>query len=333
MASDTYNGILVRASLQDTGSLPRTPPLRESPDVSPQGSVLIGDPVKYFTDTYDQNVGKPVLQNQTNFVYIRGKNIGVTPQAGVAYLYWARESDINTPSRWKNNQLLTTGGDDKLALAEASPGDIVIGDVPFVWEPPSDTSAKNYELIGVIATNDHPNPVPGLRDVGFKFDTWVTNQGGVGTLQTTVQPPPKPSATVSTTGLYDLKNKAGDVSFFIKTTGIPIGSQVSFKAAKPDAGGGSIDIPLTTVNQDVFKTGTEVTLDADYSSPITFNLFLKSGTLPAAGNTVTLYVGIYEEALGKAEKGEHRVYAEESGTPKFVILAQYTTTINVPVQK
>lgn len=332
MATTEFSGILVRASLQDTGTLPRSEPLQDSPDVSPQGGSAVADPQTLFTNTYDQNIAKPVVMGEVSHIYIRGKNLSTEDGQGVAYMYWARESDINVPTRWKTNQLLTTKGGDSIDLAPVAAGEITVGEPAFLWDPPADAASKSFALIGVISTNAHPNPVPGLRDRYFKFDEWVAGQGGVGTLKTTVQPPPKPKATVSTTGQYDLKNKAGDVYFYIKTTGIPVGSQVSFKAEKPDNTGSPIDLPWTTVNADPFRTGTIVPLDANWSSPITFNLILATGALPAATNSVTVYVGQYEETLGKAAKGEARVYGDGDGPAKFVILGQYTTTINVPVQ-
>src|SRR4029079_17224799 len=85
-------------------------PVGAPPGVSPKGGQPVADPTTYFTDTYDNNVAKPVVVNLNNFIYIRGKNLSDTDQAGVAYVYWARVADLDRPSRWKNNALLTSMG-------------------------------------------------------------------------------------------------------------------------------------------------------------------------------------------------------------------------------
>ncbi|MDY7093684.1 MAG: hypothetical protein SX243_12000 [Acidobacteriota bacterium] len=331
-----YDGILVRASLEDTGELPRSGPLQESPDVSPQGKTVVEDPQTYFRDTYEENVGKPVVAGEPNLVYLRGKNTGDFAQGGTAFLYWASEADLGSPARWKNNRVFTADGSDRVTLGRTLPGEVVVGEVPFVYSPPANDAGANIALLGVVATNEHPNPVPGLGN-SIDFDRWVSRQGGVGVLQATLQPPPKQEPTFTTKAQFDLGNTEGEVSFFIKTAGIPLGWKVSFEAEKPAPDGYKIELPLSTINADPFTQGTFANLDANYNSPITFNLFAGEG-LPAKENYVTVYAGQYEEVAG-AQKSDHpRVFAAEGDAPqvgaadpgRFVIQAQYTTKINVP---
>ncbi|MDY7093682.1 MAG: hypothetical protein SX243_11990 [Acidobacteriota bacterium] len=331
-----YDGILVRASLEDNGDLPRSGPLQESPDVSPQGKNVVEDPQTYFRQNYGENVGKPVVAGEPNLVYIRGKNTGDFAQGGTAFLYWANEADLDSPARWRNNRLFTADGSDRVPLGRTLPGRVAVGEAPFIYSPPANDDGANIALLGVVATNENPNPIPGLGD-SINFDRWISREGGVGVLQATLQPPPKPTASFTTTGQFDLGNTKGEVSFFIKTVGIPQGWRVSFEAEEPAPDGYKIQLPLTTINADPFLQGTFADLDANYSSPITFNLFPGQG-LPDKDNSVTVYAGQYEEVAGTEKSGLPRVFAASEDAPqvgqidpgRFIIQAQYTTKINVP---
>jgi hypothetical protein len=329
----SYQGILVRVSLADDGTTPREPPLQESPDVSPQGDTQVTNPGTFFTGNYGQNVAKAVVATQANYVYVRGKNLGEFAQAGRAYLYWAKEEDLDSPVRWRNNGLLTGNSQDSVAIPELEHEAIGVTATPFIWSPLSSAVGQVYVLIGVIATDEESNPVPGLGD-RINFDRWISSKPGVGALRFTVQAPPKPRETFSTTAPFVLANNEGEVEFWLYTEGIPVGSEVSFDAVKPDKDGNPISIPPSRVTGSPFRTGTFANLDAGYSSAVTFRLYLQGNV--AVKNLVKAYAAQVQEANEAAGKeavpADHRHpdsrgAANKEGEPRPVLLASAQTSI------
>ena len=313
-----YTGILVRASLEDNGKIPRSGPLQESPDTIPFGSVPVDDPQQLFKDSYDENVSKPLVADQKNVIYVRGKNGGDFAQAGEVYVYWANEDDLNNPTKWKQNQLLTTLGRASEDLPPIEEDEIAVTENPFEWSPDAELAGQSVAVIGVIATNERPNPVPGLRSP-INFDRWISEQGGVGALQATVEAPPEPSPTLGTSGQYDLGNEAGTVTFRLRTKNIPIGSTVCFKAAKPDAEGRPIEVGSTRVTNNPFSVSIDVELYKNYSSQLEFKLFLPDAELADPDNEISVEVS--------------QLPATSGGPSRPVVLGKYASQINVPVNK
>jgi hypothetical protein len=311
-----YNGILVRTSLDDHGVIPRTAPLEASPDVIPVGTKPVADPVIYFTETYDQNVSKPVVSGTVNYVYVRGKNLDAIPQTGEVYLYWARQADLDNPNKWKQNQLLTAGGRGSVTVPDVPAGGIAVATDPFAWTPTPELAGTSVALLGVIATNEHPNPIPGLKSP-IVFKRWIASNGEVGALETPVGPPPKPVATFSTTGHYALSNVAGEVSFTLRAVKLPPGGTVSFKCSEPDINGNPIEMPPQAINNDPFVWVVKATVKANFTTELKFDLFLQVGTKAAADNTLSVSATQTPPPTG--------------GPVKPVLFADYLTQIKFPI--
>lgn len=331
-----YDGILVRASLEDEGTIPRTGALQESPDVSPQGKSAVGNPPSFFKRTWGENVAQPVVAEQRNLIYVRGNNLGMEPQDGTITVYWSREGDLDDPEIWKRNQLLTTAGEGEEDMGLVQQADIGVGSTPFTWTPDISLVGESIVFIGVVATNEHPDPVPRLRSP-IDFDRWISREGGIGAFQTTIERPPEPVATVKTSGQYDLGNTAGVVSFYLRATNFPAGSTVSFKAAELDANGNPIELKPTKIQTSPSVHIVDATVPANFKTELTFELILPEGELAGADNSLMVYAGQYEDQAGDAA-GSSRTFAPEEDlraagarASKFVIQGQYTTQIKVPV--
>ena len=314
-----YDGILIRASLDDTGQIPRSMALQESPDTIPYGANTIEDPSQVFTETYDENVSEPLVADRTNVVYIRGKNLGDFKQAGKAYLYWSLEADLDDPSQWQNNQLLTIKGSDTVTLPTTKSNKIVVTETPFEWIPDASLADTTVILIGVVATNEHPNPVPGLESP-IDFDRWISRQGGVGVLQATVEAPPEVSPSFDTSASYALKNDAGMVTFTLRAKNCPIGSTVSFISSESDAAGKSIELKPIKINTNPFVAPVNADVAAGFTTQINFKLVLPEGELADEDNEVSL------EATQIPTQGT----AGGPVIPK--LLAKYATQMKAPTQ-
>jgi len=283
LATSQYDDLLCRASLADTGTIPRTPPLEESPDVIPVGTAAVLDPKVYFTGNYGKNVAKPVVAEEANLIYVRGKNLAPAVQNGDVYVYWARAEDLDSPSKWQGNQLLTVEGHGSFRLTDVEPGAITVATSAFTWTPDAALEGKSAVLIGVLATNDHPNPVPTLRSP-LDFNRWVSKQGGVGAFKTTVVSKPKPDPTVTLSGDFKLA-EGGLAEFLVTVTDMPLGTEVSLKLTTP-VDGHTISIPQTRITQNPQTIGVSATVPQNYTSQIETRIAPAGSGVPGSNNSV-----------------------------------------------
>jgi len=283
-AAYQYDDLLCRCSLSDTGTIPRTAPFRESPDVIPVGTKPIDDPQTYFSGNYDQNVAQTVYTEEANLIYVRGRNLKELPQNGDIYVYWARQSDIDHPSRWKGNQLMTVDGHGSVRVTDVAPQAIVAGATAFTWTPDASFEEASVVLIGVLATNDHPNPVPDLNPILlWSFDSWVAKKGGVGAFQTTVKAKPKPKSTVKLKG--DMKFAEGGLGdVLITAADMPLGSIVSLTLSTP-VDGKTVSIPPTKITANPQTFGTQATFPAGYTASIDSTITVIG--IPGLNNSVS----------------------------------------------
>jgi len=309
-----YDGILCRASLADTGEIPRTPPVEESPDTIPYGTRAVENPRLFFTENYDQNVAKPVVAEQQNLIYVRGRNAGELAQNGTVYVYWAPQEQRNDPSVWQRNQLLTVDGHGQFPLTDVPAGEIAVATTPFTWTPDASLGGTNAAILAVIATNEHPNPIPFLKPP-FDFDAWVARQGGVGTLQTVVEKAPELPKTLFTNVRFTLTNTEGVVSFILRTNNMPLGSVVSFRSTQPDINGDPIEAAPLTVTVNPFVLLVDAQVPANFETRMIFDLTLPAEQLPTADNSISISAS-----------------QMSGGTPpKPILLAQTNTQIKVPI--
>lgn len=150
----TFNGLLLRDSLQDTGVVPSPEYPYYSPDLICHAQVA--DPKSYFStpDSYGSDPNQPVQTGSAvNFLYVRSKNLSGSARSGYISVYRATASLFLSPSIWKNNRLSTRSGQNYVTLDTLQPGQVGVGNDYFLL---SGLRTNLFCLVGVAS--DSPNP-------------------------------------------------------------------------------------------------------------------------------------------------------------------------------
>jgi hypothetical protein len=170
-----YDGLLFRDSTSDTGVVPSPGYPYYSPDIICHDQVA--DPQSYFTANYSSDPNQPVqLGSNTNFVYVRTKNLSTAAQSNwYVFVYRASSSLFLNTNIWKNNGLNTLGGQPYIQLATVQPNAVAVGGDVFVLGA---LSSNLFCLIGVASptsTPNIPNPFTSYSD----YITWVRQNQNV----------------------------------------------------------------------------------------------------------------------------------------------------------
>jgi len=152
-----YNDVYMRNHLGDTGQTPSSGAWTRSPDIIPNGTALIQDPVTTLTKTYNSDIGKPTSLSNQNYFYVRGKNLSPGPKTAKFELYYCPRHLFLFPSLWTKNQLLTSDGQTQVSASAPAANDIIVPDQPFTNIP---IHQEHHCLIGRVITDEHPNPLP-----------------------------------------------------------------------------------------------------------------------------------------------------------------------------
>lgn len=162
MATETWSGIVVRATLSENGTVPRSSS-SGSPDIILAGKAPLEDP-SVLTDpaNYSNGYDNKLYIGWPNFLYVRGKNYTTGDLSGSWNLFWATPNILLYPYLWEANQLKTSAGNKNPAFTIKA-GAIGASTDCFTWVPP-DTS-DHYCMIAVANTPDHPNPLKGVTNI------------------------------------------------------------------------------------------------------------------------------------------------------------------------
>lgn len=151
------HGIMMRKALGDTGAIPYPGSAWwSSPDIIPSGTTPVSNPQTFFTQNWNSDVGQNIKASQTNYIYVRGKNLFPGPESGTIALYWADAGVSLNPSQWGNQPVPTAPA----AVTAANSNDIVVGQTAFTWSPALPPAGSHYCLIARVATPYFPNPTP-----------------------------------------------------------------------------------------------------------------------------------------------------------------------------
>jgi hypothetical protein len=161
-----FEGLLMRDSLQDNGTVPSPGYPYYSPDVICH--VQVASPQTYFVDNYSQNPNQPAqLGSQVNFIYARAKNLATAVQNGwYIHVYRSSPSLFMTPSVWKNNPLNTQAGNPYVTLGSLQPNQIGVASTNFLL---SGLSSSYFCLIGVAS----PTATPSIPDSFATYGDYV----------------------------------------------------------------------------------------------------------------------------------------------------------------
>lgn len=313
----TFDGFLMRDSLQDTGVVPSPGYPYHSPDLICHAQVA--DPASFFAANYASDPNQGVQIGSTvNYFYVRAKNLSAATLSNhYVSVYRANASLFMKPSIWKNNKLSTHDGQNYVGLPSTAPGQIAVGDKSFLLDG---IASSNFCLIGIASPLQNPN-VPDDFSTYEAYVVWVrSNQNICGRNLRT---------------LHDFPNRTYeqlDAFSNPEAQSVPTLFQTTF--AGPAPAGSTFGItcaPLginTTWNISSGPTQTSSAMTpANFSGNVTTWATIPGGTWPSGASiTTVVYVGVgansvaamYRETEWEALDGK----APESPDPERPHLVQ-----------
>lgn len=284
----TYNGIFLRSKVGQENIIPRPGALSNSPDIIPYGIEPVSDPQAFFKNNYDQDVGRVLKAEQTNYIYLRGKNFssskidnnaedGTEPQ-----LFWTKASVLSYPSKW--TELTQTPSRDPVSMV-AEAGEVGVMSEPLIWVP-DNISADHYCMIARVPSPGYDNSIPDTLQIS-DFAGWVAKSGGIAWRNISVQ-----NADVLTLTkeemYYEQGKEGGQIQFTIICENVPVGSTVSFSAGAPGPDPAIKLDPTIVSTGPSFTTGIVSNVPANYVSDIYFNLQAPEGVKDLANAKVSI---------------------------------------------
>lgn len=337
-----YDDLFLRGNLSDNGEIPKPGTQFQSPDVIPYGPGPVVDPRTTFANNYNQYVAKPLQINAQNYLYLRAKNFKDGPQEGTASIYYAPANIILFPSVWRENILSTSDGRTGTPVRAAMYGDIAITTDPLTWIPQVPPPETHYSLIGLVATPEHPNPIPNINSID-DLAIWLAKNGGIGMMN--VQSVTAGSPTFTSTVPYQQGDRAYRVAIMIECVNVPMGSWVGFSAGTP-TGDMPIFLPKTEVTSEPnFQAGITTNVPENYATHIAYSWWSNGKEIPpgatitlrayvvSEGNDViaelsrsTTHLGLNNAALYTYEKGFVRA-GSLADSPRLIPVGSHTTRI------
>ena len=133
------NTILLRDNMSDTGTVPSRGSWYSSPDLIVHDQV--SNPQTYFKETYDKDVSMALQTgSKTNLIYARVKNIGTEPIRAYIHAYACLSSLFLNPTKWEDSQLKSVSGRDYVVTGLIQPGEVGVGEEPFLFNAQKNTS-------------------------------------------------------------------------------------------------------------------------------------------------------------------------------------------------
>lgn len=174
----TYEGLLVRTAFGDTGAIPAPECHWTAPDIIPYGRDVLS--YERAVETYGgPDLGKPVVNNLNNNIYVRCKNISNKTMRGNVNLYYANASLFLLPSTW--TQLDKPYGNipfvGRLNSAQIPEGSIGIVEAPFLLNHLQ--PGQHFCFIAVANNNNIPFGIPQKFDSNADFVKWIRNNPNV----------------------------------------------------------------------------------------------------------------------------------------------------------
>ena len=295
-------GFLLRTSLSDTGSLPRSGNWTGCPDIIPAGitSIAAADLISSYGTVTD----RPLSQGLTNYMYLRAKNMNAAALTQKAYMFQVAGSLVLHPELWygannlvgfdvKNDRFdpNSPSSPDNLKIVQkyeqvisALPGQVGVTNA-FSWKP---QTTEHHCLVGVVA--DNWQAVLANYNQAGTMDAlaqWIYSNPSMGWHNVNIVP--------ITTTVYEGNTayshpKADEsVTFTIVAKNVPVGAKVSFSSNTSTSGRANIGVGWTgvsappngaAVNPD-FEVGTTLIVESGYTGIITYRTDFNGLPVPA----------------------------------------------------
>lgn len=328
----TYTDLYLRANLSDVGGIPGQGAMCTSPDIIPWGTEPVPDPTNHFAD-FSKDQSQALLWGNTNYIYTRATNLAVGDEAGELHLYWSRASLINYPFLWSDQSISCVSG-SSLNYSAQNTNQEIVGAQPFVWTPQVVVSANDHIcLISQMVTPKNPNPIPLASNIS-DFAAFIQSNRGFAWKNINIQNlPAVPAGSVpdwSTKVNYDQGEMAANIFVVLVLNNVPIGSKVNFTCGGPGPDP-MLHMEKTEVIQANQVSGVTSKIPANFSAPITYNLWL-SGNKPPIPNMPTSITLEAHYIPGEREAKQLRAMPIHQGRlANFHIDSNIKPLVGVPV--
>ncbi|MFD1739053.1 hypothetical protein ACFSCX_21320 [Bacillus salitolerans] len=295
----TYQDFFIRGHLGADNTIPATGTLSSSPDIIPVET----HPIKSFQEvlasdeSYSSDPGTTVSIGYDNYIYVRGKNGGISPVKKKIYLYYVPASIINWPSKWKDNGIPTaaidptTGKEVMYVTVDGSPNQVLVGNNAFIWRnvQPPPAGSDHYCLIAQVTDDKNSNPIPHQDDFSYEdMASLMHNNLGFGWRNVTTISKDIPTWNSNTTLDVPLSVKTAKyVHVYVDIKGHK-GAEISFQCSTQDKSSTPIEISKTLVtSNEAMIYGITTKLDPGFSGSITLNYF-QNGITPSSDNHIRI---------------------------------------------
>lgn len=330
----TYNDIFVRDNFGDAGVIPSIGNPYQSPDIIPyQNNILT---VAQAVSTYSgPDLGKTIVQQGLNNIYVRAKNLGSSASGGTVGLSYANSSLILLPTQWVPIQ--TAGGAGQVPFVNQSgnltiaPSEICLGNSAFVLTGLPSNSI-HYCLVCVVQTPTHPVTVPTSFPNNAAFVAWIQNNPAVGWRNIT-QVPNTQVQVVSTYVFGSTDPNPGYFHFRVMAPSgynFPVNTGVQVQCTDsrcPFTWSGSLPAPDSQGNQ---TTGFDQYMPGNITTTLTATLTSPNGQpFPSGGRLAITYYEYPSAAPSELELsvGRHVTITRQDAVQGPVLVNAYMIQI------
>lgn len=186
-----WKGPFIRYSLQDDNPNIRTGAMSGSPDLIPNGVDIVKDPTELIKAKWTQSVGVSTTSTRKNYLYVRGANSSSRTWEAKVSLYYSPATLLQWPRTidgkpgWADRPLQTGAGKDYQLLEVPSKDDtgtqgrFVTPDA-FEWVPTQLPGNDHYCLVGAVAADGLPDPIPPELDKIDDFAKYISTHPDLG---------------------------------------------------------------------------------------------------------------------------------------------------------
>lgn len=280
-ATTVWDGIDVRVSLSDDGTMPRSV-TSNSPDLICGGTLPIDNPAQ-LTDAanYGNAYGRSIYNKEVNYFYIRGKNLSAGPLTGYFHLYWAQSNLLLLPYTWAANNMKSGAGGLGLAFDAKATDDIIATTTDaFQWQPSNPDPGQHYCLVGQASNS--LDPKVGIPTQNFPtaadFSAWFATNGNWAWRNTVFIATDTPDQ-VDTTHQIQTPTDSGLYNIYIECIDVPVGwafqftSGVEIPPQDPPNPINTITQPKTLVNTPNQIIGAHWTLPGNFGADINVSVW------------------------------------------------------------
>lgn len=274
-ASTTFNGIYMRPSIANGGTIPATGDFCFCPDIWPSGTT----PINNFTtalatsDSYNTNSPSTLDLGQTNLFYIRAYNGGTAASSVAITVYYVPDAIIQWPSEWQNNIIQTDQGNTSGSITNLAPGTVGVSPQTWAWPnvPSPPNGSDHYCIITQMVQPGISNPFPSITSQ-LDLSALIMNnlQWGWHNLPNMVAQTNVWSYTTSLQVTSDMQ--PGTYQIIVNPIGF-VGWQIGFTCTEVDSNGNQIQLDPTFITANNNGYASMNYLAAGYSAMVTVSMY------------------------------------------------------------